>query len=491
MDRKQKIKAFIGCVMTLGITMILLWYSTALMERKNDGKYTSFFEQEEDFDVLFMGSSHVVNGIFPMELWNDYGIVSYNFGGYGNRLATSYWVMENALDYTSPQLMVIDCYLLSESDKMNPAQIHSAFDALPFSKTKVNAVFDLLDDTNKIEEFAAREDVPPTNRMELLWNYVIYHTRWNELDEDDFRLEVEKEKGAEARTALCVLEKEIKIPAESKMEEETVSVVYLQKMIEDCRKRGIDVLLTYLPFPAGEKEQREANRIYDIARQYDVNYINFLDLDIIKYETDYYDITGHLNPSGARKVTDYLGQYITEHYPIADQRGNEAYNGWYGDYADYAAQKVNNFRVYESLDNYLVLLSDKNYSAVIEINNPAVCASASYLPLLENLGVNRSEVTENTDVIVIQEAGRAAACLENFRESGSRERTAFGEFSLFTAEDGTYGVYLDNEEYYTVTPEQNMDADIRITVIDKDTEAIVDRSAFYAGSDESQIFRKH
>jgi hypothetical protein len=62
------------------------------MERKaSDFKYANFFEQDEDFDVLFFGTSHVINGIFPMELWNEYGIVSYNFGGHGNEIATSYW----------------------------------------------------------------------------------------------------------------------------------------------------------------------------------------------------------------------------------------------------------------------------------------------------------------------------------------------------------------------------------------------------------------
>lgn len=492
MNKKQRMKSVIGCVITLGLTIMLLWYSTDLMERKeSDEKYTPFFEQEEDFNVLFLGSSHTINGIFPMELWNDYGIISYNFGGHGNRLATSYWVMENALDYTSPELIVIDCYMLSESYKIVPDSSHThVFDAFPLSKTKVSAVFDLLDNKDKTNEFVISEDAKPTSRMELLWDYIIYHTRWDELEKEDFQSESEKEKGAESRIAVRVPEEKIKIPVESKLEEDTVSVIYLQKMIEDCQERGIDVLLIYLPFPAGEKEQKEANRVYDIAGQYGVNYINFLDVDIIRDETDYYDAIGHLNPSGARKVTDYLGQYIMEHYSVSDQRENEAYSGWYTDYADYVEEKINNLREYESLENYLMLLADKNFSAVIEINNPAVYSSDSYLHPLENLGVNSSELTESTDFIVIEEAGKQAECFENFHESGSCGITALGEFSLFPAEDGTYGVYLDNEEFYTITPEQNMDADVRITVIDKDTKAIVDQSAFFAGNDESQIFRK-
>ena len=174
MDRKCKIKSVIGCIITLGITIMLLWYSTDLMERKESRlKYISFFEQEADFDVLFLGTSHVINGIFPMELWNDYGIVSYNFGGHGNRLATSYWVMENAFDYTSPKLIVIDCYMLSEPDKIASdfSHMHSVFDAFPFSKTKVNTVFDLLEMEVQEEEGDIEGSKALVTQMEWLCDY--------------------------------------------------------------------------------------------------------------------------------------------------------------------------------------------------------------------------------------------------------------------------------------------------------------------------------
>ncbi len=479
-NQNGRIKAVIGCIITLGLIIMSLRYSTDLMERKSsDLKYAAFFKQEADFDVLFMGSSHVINGIFPMELWNDYGIVSYNFGGHGNRLATSYWVMENAFDYTSPQLIVVDCYMLSDTSKIVPdfSHTHSVFDTFPLSKTKVNAVFDLMEMEIEEEETDTDNNKRVVNRMELLWNYTVYHSRWNELEEVDFQPEAGKEKGAESRIAVRIPERKDKIPAESKLEEDTISVEYLEKMIQDCQNREIDVLLTYLPFPAGEKAQREANRVYDIAERYGVNYINFLDMDIVSRETDYYD-NDHLNPSGAKKVTDYLGQYIMEHYSISDQRENIVYSDWYTDYADYAEYKISNLRMVESLDNYLMLLADKNYSVVVEINDPLVWNYDSYIHLFENLGVNSSEITKNTDFIVIQEAGRQAVCFENFHESGSHEMTAMGEFSLFMSETGDYGVFLDNEELYTVTGEENINVNIRIITIDKSTAEIVDKRSF-------------
>lgn len=491
MNKNRKIKTVIGCIITLGITIMLLWYSTNLMERKeSDLKYTSFFKQEADFDVLFLGTSHVINGIFPMELWNDYGIVSYNFGGHGSRLATSYWVMENVFDYTSPQLIVVDCYMLSATDKIVPDFTHTQFDAFPLSKTKVNAVIDLLEDETEEEETEAGNN-EEVSQIELLWDYTIYHSRWSELEKEDFKLEFEKEKGAESRIAVRVPNEVTKIPVENKMEKDTISVVYLEKIIKDCQNRGIDVLLVYLPIPAGEKEQKEANQVYDIAEQYGVNYINFLDIDIINEKTDYYDVIGHLNPSGAKKVTDYLGQYIMEHYSISDQRGNIAYSDWYIDYADYAEYKISNLRGIESLDNYLMLLADKNYSIVIEVNNPIIWHYDYYIHLFENLGVNSSEITEKTDFFVIQEAGRQAACFENFHESGSHAMTTLGEFGFYMVKGGDYGVYLDNEEFYVVTPEQSLDTDIRITVMDKNTAEIIEQCTFSARIDEHQIFKKN
>lgn len=38
---------------------------------ESDFKYRSFFSEDTDYDVLFFGTSHVINGIFPMQLWND------------------------------------------------------------------------------------------------------------------------------------------------------------------------------------------------------------------------------------------------------------------------------------------------------------------------------------------------------------------------------------------------------------------------------------
>ena len=113
----KKAARIIGCAVTLLLTAWLLFALTELTENKDsDNKYSDFFRDRE-YDVLFFGTSNVIDDVFPMELWKEYGIVSYNCGGTSNQLATTYWVMENALDYVTPKVVVIDCLHLSEDRK--------------------------------------------------------------------------------------------------------------------------------------------------------------------------------------------------------------------------------------------------------------------------------------------------------------------------------------------------------------------------------------
>ena len=144
----KKAARIIGCAVTLLLTACLLFSLTELTENKgSDNKYHDFFRDRE-YDFLFMGTSHMVNGVFPMELWKEYGITSYNCGGTSNQLATTYWVMENALDYVNPKVVVIDCLNLSADMKYSSvfSHVHYSLDAFPLSLTKIRAVWDLLDD---------------------------------------------------------------------------------------------------------------------------------------------------------------------------------------------------------------------------------------------------------------------------------------------------------------------------------------------------------
>jgi hypothetical protein len=316
----------------------------------------------------------------------------------------------------------------------------------------------------------AKESNENRTKIALLWDYSVYHSRWSELTENDFEPSSSYEKGAESR--IKVTRNELtRIDAGRKIDGGTTGERYLRKIIEDCQNRGIDVLLTYLPFPATESEQMGANYVRDLADEYDVNYINFLDLDLIDYQTDLYDENSHLNPSGARKVTDYLGKYLLEHYDITDQRNNEAYSGWHTDYEEYNELKNSNLAKQTDIVTYLMLLSNDNIDAAIDVKNKDIFQNTWIIDLLENLGVDVNLLNEDTDFIIIKNGGEGTIVLDDFKSNGISTDTEIGNIMLdYQESSNEYSLYVNGIEYINGSIEDDTSMQICVlrnkTVID-------------------------
>lgn len=381
---KKRIKLIIELTVFMLILFTCFFGVNNVVKRKNSyTKTADFFSQKQDFDVLFFGTSHVLNGVFPMQLWNDYGINSFNFGNHAEIMSVSYYNILLACEQTNPKLIVIDTYSIIDNKKTNlkKSYAHNMLDIYPLSYTKFVAVNDIFPD----------EDILDRN-FEFLFNFSMYHTRWNELKEDDFKNNRNYEKGAESRIAVAQPDKNSNFNSiDSCSVKETGEEIYLRKIIEYCKEKNIDILLTHLPYPFNDKQAAFSKYAQTISEEYNVNYINFLNEDVINYDTDCYDKNSHLNPSGARKVTDYLGKYIIENYNIEDQRNNSDYEFWNEDYNKYIDFKIENFKKNEeNINNYLMLLAKEqdiryevNISSKLKIEDESVLKK-----LLNNLENN-------------------------------------------------------------------------------------------------------
>lgn len=380
---KQNIKHLLSSIIVIGLLGVCICTLSSLVERKESKiKYRDFFEDPECYDVLFFGSSHTIDSIYPMELWHDYGIVSYNMGGHGNRIPTNYVILKEALNFSNPQLVVIDCFNIV-SDRMysdSIEQAHLSLDAFPLTYEKVADIHELIQDSKLEKEF--------------LWDFVTYHNRWDSLTLNDIHPNYNVEKGAEIYVAVAVPNEVAPFSPDNKFEEETNGTKYLEKMIELCQEKEIEVLLTYLPFPSASTDQAEANRVADIAQKYNVKYINFLSLeDIVDFDTDCLDEASHLNPSGGRKVTDYLGDFITKNYKIENQTVD-----WASDYKEHTDYKISLIRQENELKNYLMLLCDKNLSCHICIDSTIDLADDPVLKkLIENLNCDHTLTTMDSN----------------------------------------------------------------------------------------------
>ena len=473
---KRISRIFISCLATVLILIGMLSKLTNLTERKYSmEKNTAFFEEKENFDVLFFGSSRALNAVYPMELWNDYGIVSYNLAGHASRIPTTYWVMMNALDYTDPKLVVIDTYMWLDDYKMSSpfSYMHSLLDCFPLSIRKVQAVWDLFNDP--VREAAIKDGIienEQKSRLELLWSFGIYHSRWNELTREDFEPVYKLEKGAEARVGVRRVDVPELIPPDNVMEGDTNATEYLSRMIDECKRRGIQVLLTFYPSSPGEAIQMQENRVRKIAEQNNIRFIYFPEEEVVDYNSDFWD-QDHMNPSGARKVTSYLGKIIRDEYKIPDHRGDSEYSHWAHDYENYIEYKKELFHSAELLSEYLVLCAGDDVEVVLDIHDPSgLVGNIRLIDLIENLHLEANSIDEDTDFILIGEK-EAAEILKNFRDNGSRALTAEGEAGIYYNDSGEYGIYMDGREVYLGDGEADTDIEVEIrrngNVIDRVT----------------------
>ena len=115
---KIKISSILKTLAFLVTVGVCIFAATIVLRSKeSDYKYGDFFNKADQIDVLFMGSSHVINAMNPAVLYGEYGITSYNMGGHGAVMQETYWELREALQYCTPKCVVVDTFLLQKNYK--------------------------------------------------------------------------------------------------------------------------------------------------------------------------------------------------------------------------------------------------------------------------------------------------------------------------------------------------------------------------------------
>ena len=326
----KTVKRFAGAVCFLLILVLLIDRLTFITRNKNEANLVLpyYDEPENSLDVVFVGSSHIMCGIYPMELYHKYGIAAYDYTSSALVLPQAYYQVVEALKTQTPEVLVLDVsgIIYGNVKVGSPEYVHVQFDNMKWSFNKIAAINDLIED--------------PSDRLEYYFPLVKFHTRWKELTPRDYERVTGYSKGAYVSEAVLkdvvpceIMPRDYVVPISEYAEE------YLLKILDYCCDQGVQVLLLNIPSNEDETAQGRYNAVYRIAEEYGLPYLNLLHHlnDIgFDYSTDLTD-PSHCNRSGAEKVTSYVGKYLKENYDLPDRREDAAYASvWDAAYEKYA-----------------------------------------------------------------------------------------------------------------------------------------------------------
>lgn len=275
-------------------------------------------EPENEFDVMFFGSSNTYCSFNPLVLYDKTGIKSYVFATQQQPVWATYAYMTDALKTQKPQLLVMDVLMFSKSEEYYDDGVNYSFmDDMPLSANKIRL---------------AAVSAPKGERIRLLINFIKYHSRWSELTEDDYTFK-RSETGdyLKGYTLLDDVFPGGELPAENVGKTAPLAekeIYWFKKIAELAKKNDIPLFLVKTPSNATEEEQALFNSVKELADEYELKYVNYnelyeeIGLDIQK---DFYD-KSHLNYVGAEKFTEYFTDDMLSEFsvtPSASQSDEE------------------------------------------------------------------------------------------------------------------------------------------------------------------------
>ncbi len=284
-----------------------------------EGSLIAEYYNEEVYDnnVIFIGDCEVYENFSPITLWEEYGIKSYIRGSAQQLIWQSYYLLEDTLQYETPDVVVFNVLSMKYDEPQSEAYNRLNLDGMKWSSSKYKAIMASMTEEESI--------------IDYIFPLLRYHERWSELTSEDFQY-MFSSKPKLSHNGFMMRVDELaaeNIPEETPLADYTFSDIcyeYLDMMVDLCKENDIELILIKAPslYPAWYDEWNE--QMVEYANENDVDYINFLDyIDEIglDYDHDTYDAGLHLNLSGAEKLSSYFGNYLVENYDIEDSKNDE------------------------------------------------------------------------------------------------------------------------------------------------------------------------
>ena len=354
-------KRALGCVAFVCVLAVSLFGINKILEPKYTVKnsdwpttstYNQFYGMERDsVEVLFLGASIAANAFVPQEIYNDYGITSYNLASEQQSVFLSYYWLKEALRYQKPKLVVLELEFMNNyhpecAINTWESLTRKCIDPMRWSVNKAKAVHKIC----KLDKEQSELSYYLTN--------IRFHSRWSEVGPEDFDLEAASKapfKGYAPIVDMGPKEYEAFVPdaRDDEMAEfPPLMQEYLDRIVSLCEAEGIELMLVNLPGATMDDAIYNTHVAY--AREHGLYYVNLCLPEhvagigaVLPEENFVY----HQNVWGAEKTSRYLGGLICEHYGVETSDDSDGGSGLFEPAVDQQYEDTRD-EYQEMLDNF-------------------------------------------------------------------------------------------------------------------------------------------
>ncbi len=330
--------------------------------------YSQFYKMKKNsVDVLFFGSSVCVNNFNPQEIYNDYGIRSYNLGSEQQSIFLSYYWLKEALRSQKPKAVVLETkflFTIHPEDAINTVEglTRKCIDPMsPLSPVKLEVARDYCNrDLN--EPF-----------LSFYLTNIRFHTRWKSLGEEDFSPSYTSNAHLKGFSQLLYLpggEYKPFIPTDKMTitDFDPLMKEYLDKMKSLCDENDIKFILVTVPTGMSDGMN---NALNSYASEHGINYYNFAywkNYDKLDIDPSTETSVDHANVLGAVKSSRLIGQILKDDYQIEGHEDSQwnSTKEYYSKILKKAALMTTN-----NVEDYVALLKDDDYTVFISAMDDA------------------------------------------------------------------------------------------------------------------------
>ena len=308
--------------------------------KNSDSRFYSYRKYNEDtIDAVFIGTSGVDRYWCGPKAYEKYGMTVYPLSTDGMPAWLYTDVLDYALMYQNPQLVMLDIRAFCQDNTMDTwntktmdAKARRFLDALPwFSPQWFKVAFKSMRVIHEVDESNPRFDIS------LLLSYIRFHEKWESAGFDFFYKNLGNMKNkycgfymADELSAVISPQELFTYDPEATQPLDPLSQQALMEIIEYVQDKGLQLLFVDTPQFADEHEMNRANYIYGLLEEMGIDYVTSyttegdspfnVDLDP---KTDFYNAS-HVNFFGAEKYTDFLAAYLHKNYDLPDRRYDPA-----------------------------------------------------------------------------------------------------------------------------------------------------------------------